>query len=267
MTNFNIKDSLSVSHQGAVIAAMGALSDFNNFFTEPAKHLSNVVSRLGLGAAVASMAFVALSAIPTQAQAQNTVQQINQMNFITAATGLAADMKGLDRRSVELARLAALGAGAATNGPNAPLAGALAGLGAILIQNKSPQISLNETPGSRGGVFSNNSYQQGSSNYQQSGNPQNQAVQYAYASYQRIAEPQYRIAVQAHMEGNVVARQSAIVTFANVWKSATELGLPLNTIPDDVAKFEHVQRMDPNALQAGLGGARTTYQQPGTSMR
>lgn len=258
MTNF-IKDSLSVSHQGAVVAAMGALNNFKEFFTDPAKHLSNVVSRLGLGAAVASMAFVALSAIPTQAQAQNTVQQINQMNFITAATGLAAEMKGLDRRSVELARLAALGAGAATKGSNSAAIAGFAGLGAVLIQN-SPQSGLGENAGSRGGFVSSNSYQQ-------SGNSQNQAVQQAYTSYQHYAEPQYRIALQSHMEGNTAARQSAIVIFGNLWSNATQMGLPLHTVPNDVAKFEQLQKMDPNALQAGLSGARTTYQQPGNNMR
>ena len=256
MTNF-IKDSLSVSHQGAVVAAMGALNNFKEFFTDPAKHLSNVVSRLGLGAAVASMAFVALSAIPTQAQAQNTVQQINQMNFITAATGLAAEMKGLDRRSVELARLAALGAGAATNGPNAPLVGAFAGLGVILTQNNSPQTGFGENTGNRGGVFSNNSNQQ-------QGNSKNQALQNAYASYQQYADPQYRIAVKAHLEGNNAVRHDAIAKFSTLWGRAISLGVPVYAYSKDVDQFEQLQKIDANNA---LGVISTPHQQLGSPTR
>lgn len=263
MTTSNIKDSLYNSHQGAVIAAMGAFSKLGELFTEPARHLSKVVSRLGLGAVVASMALVALSAAPVQAQAQSynnsldaAFQKQRQTDFANQLGRVVGEQRGLSNKDIGLASLAALGAGAFTKGSNAPIAAAVVGVGAAFLIPSS-----NQQQNGFGGNNGNNG------NYQQSGNSQNQAVQDTYASYQRYAEPQYRMAVQAHMEGNAAARQSAIVMFGNAWNNASQLGLPLHTISNDVAKFEQLQRMDPNALQAGLSGARTTYQQPGTSMR
>lgn len=266
MTNLNIKDSLSISHQGAVVAAMGALSNFGNLFTEPARHLSTVVSRLGLGAAVASIAFIAMTAAPGHVQAQSynnsldaAFQKQRQTDFANQLGRVVGEQRGLSNKDIGLASLAALGAGAFTKGSNAPIAAAVVGVGAAFLIPSSNQ--------QQNGFSGNNGNNGNSGNYQQSGNSQNQAVQDAYASYQRYAEPQYRMALQAHMEGNAAARQSAIVMFGNAWSNASQLGLPLHTISNDVAKFEQLQRIDQNALNAGLNGAKTTYQQPGNNMR
>ena len=70
----SIKDSLSNSHQGAVMSVLGGFGDrIKSLFSEPAKNLSTVVSRLGVGPAALGIAtLVALAAAaPGQAQAQN----------------------------------------------------------------------------------------------------------------------------------------------------------------------------------------------------
>ena len=69
----SIKDSLSNSHQGAVMSVLGGFGDrIKSLFSEPAKNLSTVVSRLGVGPAALGIAtLVALAAAaPGQAQAQ-----------------------------------------------------------------------------------------------------------------------------------------------------------------------------------------------------
>ena len=287
----NIKESLLNSHQGAVLGAIGGFGDkLKSFFTEPAQNLSAVVSRLGVG--TTAMAIVALSvlAAPGQAQAQwanaspwattgsvsNTVndafQKQRQVDFANQASRVVAEQRGLTNKDQNLAGLAALGAGAFTKGDKAPIAAAIVGVGAAMLIPNSAQAQnnvLGATSGATSGGWANASPWGNNGGAQtQQANSQGQAMQQAYGSYVQYSEPQYRIALQANMEGNMQARRDAVMSFGNAWNAASQVGVPLHTVPDQVAKFQQMQRMDSAALQAGLSGVRTqapVHQQPGMS--
>lgn len=277
----NIKDSLSNSHQGAVLSAMGALgANFKNLFSESAQQLSTTVSRLGVVAAVLAIATVAGLATPGQAHAQwgnaspwatqsgvnDAFQQQRQTDFANQAARVVAEQRNLSSKDVNLASLAALGAGAFTKGDKAPIAAAVVGVGAaMLIPNgQNSQNGQNFLGGgNNGGSMWQNASPWGSNNGgggysnnggygQQQVNAQTQAVQQAFARYQQLAEPQFQIAVQANLDGQLAVRDAAIVKFGNHWNAASQMGIPLSTSPDQVAKYQMLGRMNPQALQYGL---------------
>ena len=281
----SIKDSLSNSHQGAVMSVLGGFGDrIKSLFSEPAKNLSTVVSRLGVGpAALGIAALVALAAAaPGQAQAQNmwsgvhgggggyvtnnnlndVMQQQRQTDFANQAARVIAEQRGLNQSQQNLAGLAALAAGAFTKDEKAPIAAAVFGAGAaMLIPNQNAnqnQWGSNSNSGSgsmRAGVQGNNNggyYNQSSYQQQPQVNVQSQAIQQAFGRYQQLAEPQFQIAVQANLDGNYPVRDKAIATFGQHWNAASQMGLPLHNNPDQVAKFQMLGRMNGQALNYGL---------------
>ena len=173
----SLKDSLSNSHQGAVMSALGGFGDrIKSLFSEPAKSLSTVVSRLGVGpAALGIAAVVALAATaPGQAQAQNmwsgvqggyvtnsnlndAMQQQRQTDFANQAARVIAEQRGLSQSQQNLAGLAALAGGAFTKGDKAPIAAAVVGAGAAMfIPNQNPNQNQwgNTNNGNGGGMRS-----------------------------------------------------------------------------------------------------------------
>ncbi len=277
----SIKDSLSNSHQGAVMSALGGFGDrIKSLFSEPAKNLSTVVSRLGVGpAALGIAAVVALAATaPGQAQAQNmwsgvqggyvtnsnlndAMQQQRQTDFANQAARVIAEQRGLSQSQQNLAGLAALAGGAFTKGDKAPIAAAVVGAGAAMfIPNQNPNQNQwgNTNNGNGGGMWAgvqgnnNGYYNQGNQGNYQQVNVQSQAAQQAFARYQQLAEPQFQIAVQANLDGNYAVRDKAIATFGNHWNAASQMGLPLHNNPDQVAKFQMLSRMNSHAMNYGL---------------
>lgn len=279
----SIKDSLSNSHQGAVMSALGGFGEgIKRLFSEPAKSLSTVVSRLGVGpAALGIAAVVALAAAaPGQAQAQNmwsgvqgggayvtnnsmndAFQQQRQVNFAEQATRVIGDQRGLSQSQQNLAGLASLAGGAFTKGDKAPIAAGVAGVAAaMLIPNQNPNQNQwgNGNNGNGGSMWSgiqgnnNGYYNQGNQGNYQQVNVQSQAAQQAFARYQQLAEPQFQIAVQANLDGNYAVRDKAIATFGNHWNAASQMGLPLHNNPDQVAKFQMLSRMNSHAMNYGL---------------
>lgn len=281
----NINDSLSNAHQGTILSAVGALgSKFKGLFSDTAQNVSTVVRSIGVAGTVASMAAIMTFASPGEAMAQvstapwatagnvnDAFQQQRQTDFANQAARVIAQQRGLSSNDQNLASLAALGAGAFTKGSNAPIAAAVVGAGAAMLIPNSNQQQQNVLGGSgynNGGngqwanasPWGNNG---GGGGYQQQQvNAQTQAVQQAFARYQQLAEPQFQIAVQANLDGQLAIRDKAIATFGNHWNAASQMGIPLHTSPDQVAKFQMLSRMNPQAMQYGL---QTRVTQPQVS--
>lgn len=281
----NIKDSLLNSHQGVILGAMSGFgTKLHSFFTEPAQNLSTLVSRIGVGtAAVAIVALSALAAPDAQAQSwsnaspwatpgnvNDAFQRQRQIDFANQAARVVADERGLSNKDQNRVSLATLAAGAFTKSDKAPIAAAIVGVGAAMLipssANQTNQNVLGNNSGS-GSSWTNAAPWGNTSGNNTSGsqqvNTQTQTMQQAYASYQQLSDPQFKIAVQANLENNIDARTAAIVQFGNYWNSASQMGVPLHTAPEQVAKFQMLQRIDGNALQAGLNGARPQAQQLG----
>lgn len=283
----NINDSLSNAHQGTILSAVGALgSKFTGLFSPAAQHLGSVVKSIGVAATVASMAAIVTFAAPGQAMAQTSTapwatagnindafQQQRQTDFANQAARVIAQQRGLSNNDQNLASLAALGAGAFTKGSNAPIAAAVVGAGAAMLIPNSNQQQQNVLGGNNGGngqwanasPWGNNGGGGGYNNggyQQQQVNAQTQAVQQAFARYQQLSEPQFQIAVQANLDGQLAIRDKAIATFGNHWNAASQMGIPLHTSPDQVAKFQMLSRMNPQAMQYGL---QTRVSQPQVS--
>lgn len=274
MTEVNVKDSLANAHQGAVLSAVGAFGDkFASFFSEPAKHLGAVVSRLGVGAAIAAVVAVASFSAPGEAHAQQwgnaapwgqAIQNLGnnisdqfrtqrQADFANQAAGVVAEQRGLDYKDANLARLAAQAGNAFVNSDKAPLVGGALGIAAaMLIPGKQAQQPMLGGSPQSSGWSSVAPWGSSVGTAQQGGNPQTAAVQQAYARFQQISEPQFQAAIQANLDGDMQARDRAIAAFGSHWNAASQMGIPLHTVQDQVAKFQMLGRMNNDALMQGL---------------
>lgn len=268
-TESNIKDSLAYSHQGAMVSTIGALGPVQSFMTETAQQLGNVTRRLGATAAVFAIAAMGMMAGP-DAQAQNFTQILERQQqqqriqqAVVAGTGVVANERGLSYQQKEMAQLASLVGGAvSSDSKTANVAGAVAGLGAAMLlpnnaqqQNNNAQWGNNQNYRQPANPYSNVGYGPSSNsgyNNGQSLNPQSQAVQQAFSRYQQLAEPQFQMALQANLDGNYQARDQSIAKFGQHWNAASQMGIPLHNNPDQVAKFQMLQRMNPQAMEYGL---------------
>ena len=292
----NINDSLLHSHQGAILGALGGFGDrIKGFLTEPAQSLSTVVSRLGVG--TAAMAIIAMSALaaPGQAQAQtqwvqsnwqagvsssinDAFQQQRQMDLANQGARVIGDARGLNYKEQNIVNLLGQVPGAFTSGSKAAGLTGLVAIGAAAVlpaTGTSDRTILNGTQQNGQQIVYTGNQGQGNSqwtsaspwntgnggSYQQQGNnAQSAATQQAYNAYVQYSEPQYQVALRANMEGNMQARRDAIISFGNAWNAASQTGLPLSKIPQEVAKFQQMQSMDGQALHAGLQGQRVAAQ-------
>ena len=294
MTSSHINDSLSNSQQGAMLSVLGAFSQsVKAAFTNPAQQLSAVVQRLGVGAAVASITAIAALASPdaaaqtpwanaapwaTPGNVNDALQKNRQIDFANAATGVIADQRGLSPQQRSLAQLGALGAGAFANPKVAPAAAGIVGAAAALLipnnggnNNGNNGIWANAAPWGQSNQpqYQQPQYQQ--PQYQQSQRPnylngsqqanmQSQAAHQAYQQYMQLSEPQFQTAVQANFNGQFQDRDAAIVKFGQHWNAAVQMGLPLHNDPQQVEKFQMLNRMNSLALQHGAQTRATSAQ-------
>lgn len=256
----------NAANDGSTMSVLARLTEtVGGHLTGVAKNLGSVTHRLGTAAAMTAV--MGMTMMAGAANAQLTSSDLNralesqaQQNRILKATqqvtNVVSHERGLDYSQRNMANAAgAVAAAVSSNSKTASIAGAVVGLGGVIIQTpRNQQVQTQQVVYTQpGGYYQQQPvhhqpvYQQNSYNNGQG------ALQVVAQQFVQQSNNAYNQAVSSNIQGNFQSRDQAAQRFAVAWGGAVASGVdPRQFGPDTVQKFNVLQNIAPGAMQQGF---------------
>ena len=256
----------NAANDGSTMSVLARLTEtVGGHLTGVAKNLGSVTHRLGTAAAMTAVMGMTMMAGAANAQLtssdlnralESQAQQNRILNATQQVTNVVSHERGLDYSQRNMANAAgAVAAAVSSNSKTASIAGAVVGLGGVMIQTpRNQQVQTQQVVYTQpGGYYQQQPvhhqpvYQQNSYNNGQG------ALQVVAQQFVQQSNNAYNQAVSSNISGNFHARDQAAQRFAVAWGGAVASGVdPRQFGPDTVQKFNVLQNIAPGAMQQGF---------------
>ena len=256
----------NAANDGSTMSVLARLTEtVGGHLTGVAKNLGSVTHRLGTAAAMTAVMGMTMMAGAANAQLtssdlnralESQAQQNRILNATQQVTNVVSHERGLDYSQRNMANAAgAVAAAVSSNSKTASIAGAVVGLGGVIIQTpRNQQVQTQQVVYTQpGGYYQQQPvhhqpvYQQNSYNNGQG------ALQVVAQQFVQQSNNAYNQAVSSNIQGNFQSRDQAAQRFAVAWGGAVASGVdPRQFGPDTVQKFNVVQNIAPGAMQQGF---------------
>ena len=257
----SITSLYNAANDGSTMSVLARLTEkVGDHLTDVAQNVGRVTHRLGTAATMTAVMGMTLMAGAAQAQLtssdlnralESQAQQNRILNATQQVTGVVSYERGLDYSQRNIANAAgAVAAAVSGNAKTASIAGAVVGLGGVLVQTpRNQQVQQQQVVYSQPGL-----YQQQNVQYTQSGYSNGQgALQVVAQQFLQQSNNAYNQAVSSNMQGNFQSRDQAAQRFALAWGGAVASGVdPRQFGADTVQKFNVLQNIAPGAMQQGF---------------
>ena len=256
----------NAANDGSTMSVLARLTEtVGGHLTGVAKNLGSVTHRLGTAAAMTAVMGMTMMAGAANAQLtssdlnralESQAQQNRILNATQQVTNVVSHERGLDYSQRNMANAAgAVAAAVSSNSKTASIAGAVVGLGGVIIQTpRNQQVQTQQVVYTQpGGYYQQQPvhhqpvYQQNSYNNGQG------ALQVVAQQFMQQSNNAYNQAVSSNIQGNFQSRDQAAQRFAVAWGGAVASGVdPRQFGPDTVQKFNVLQNIAPGAMQQGF---------------
>ena len=256
----------NAANDGSTMSVLARLTEtVGGHLTGVAKNLGSVTHRLGTAAAMTAVMGMTMMAGAANAQLtssdlnralESQAQQNRILNATQQVTNVVSHERGLDYSQRNMANAAgAVAAAVSSNAKTASIAGAVVGLGGVMIQTpRNQQVQTQQVVYTQpGGYYQQQPvhhqpvYQQNSYNNGQG------ALQVVAQQFVQQSNNAYNQAVSSNIQGNFQSRDQAAQRFAVAWGGAVASGVdPRQFGPDTVQKFNVLQNIAPGAMQQGF---------------
>lgn len=256
----------NAANDGSTMSVLARLTEtVGGHLTGVAKNLGSVTHRLGTAAAMTAVMGMTMMAGAANAQLtssdlnralESQAQQNRILNATQQVTNVVSHERGLDYSQRNMANAAgAVAAAVSSNSKTASIAGAVVGLGGVMMQTpRNQQVQTQQVVYTQpGGYYQQQPvhhqpvYQQNSYNNGQG------ALQVVAQQFVQQSNNAYNQAVSSNISGNFHARDQAAQRFAVAWGGAVASGVdPRQFGPDTVQKFNVLQNIAPGAMQQGF---------------
>ena len=256
----------NAANDGSTMSVLARLTEtVGGHLTGVAKNLGSVTHRLGTAAAMTAVMGMTMMAGAANAQLtssdlnralESQAQQNRILNATQQVTNVVSHERGLDYSQRNMANAAgAVAAAVSSNSKTASIAGAVVGLGGVMMQTpRNQQVQTQQVVYTQPGgyyqqqpVYHQPVYQQNSYNNGQG------ALQVVAQQFVQQSNNAYNQAVSSNISGNFHARDQAAQRFAVAWGGAVASGVdPRQFGPDTVQKFNVLQNIAPGAMQQGF---------------
>lgn len=256
----------NAANDGSTMSVLARLTEtVGGHLTGVAKNLGSVTHRLGTAAAMTAVMGMTMMAGAANAQLtssdlnralESQAQQNRILNATQQVTNVVSHERGLDYSQRNMANAAgAVAAAVSSNSKTASIAGAVVGLGGVMIQTpRNQQVQTQQVVYTQpGGYYQQQPvhhqpvYQQNSYNNGQG------ALQVVAQQFVQQSNNAYNQAVSSNIQGNFQSRDQAAQRFAVAWGGAVASGVdPRQFGPDTVQKFNVLQNIAPGAMQQGF---------------
>ena len=256
----------NAANDGSTMSVLARLTEtVGGHLTGVAKNLGSVTHRLGTAAAMTAVMGMTMMAGAANAQLtssdlnralESQAQQNRILNATQQVTNVVSHERGLDYSQRNMANAAgAVAAAVSSNSKTASIAGAVVGLGGVMMQTpRNQQVQTQQVVYTQpGGYYQQQPvhhqpvYQQNSYNNGQG------ALQVVAQQFVQQSNNAYNQAVSSNISGNFQARDQAAQRFALAWGGAVASGVdPRQFGPDTVQKFNVLQNIAPGAMQQGF---------------
>ena len=256
----------NAANDGSTMSVLARLTEtVGGHLTGVAKNLGSVTHRLGTAAAMTAVMGMTMMAGAANAQLtssdlnralESQAQQNRILNATQKVTNVVSHERGLDYSQRNMANAAgAVAAAVSSNSKTASIAGAVVGLGGVMIQTpRNQQVQTQQVVYTQpGGYYQQQPvhhqpvYQQNSYNNGQG------ALQVVAQQFVQQSNNAYNQAVSSNIQGNFQSRDQAAQRFAVAWGGAVASGVdPRQFGPDTVQKFNVLQNIAPGAMQQGF---------------
>ena len=243
----------NAANDGSTMSVLARLTEtVGGHLTGVAKNLGSVTHRLGTAAAMTAVMGMTMMAGAANAQLtssdlnrvlESQAQQNRILNATQQVTNVVSHERGLDYSQRNMANAAgAVAAAVSSNSKTASIAGAVVGLGGVIIQTpRNQQVQTQQVVYTQPGGY----YQQQPVYQQQNSYNNGQgALQVVAQQFVQQSNNAYNQAVSSNISGNFHARDQAAQRFAVAWGG--QFG------PDTVQKFNVLQNIAPGAMQQGF---------------
>ena len=256
----------NAANDGSTMSVLARLTEtVGGHLTGVAKNLGSVTHRLGTAAAMTAVMGMTMMAGAANAQLtssdlnralESQAQQNRILNATQQVTNVVSHERGLDYSQRNMANAAgAVAAAVSSNAKTASIAGAVVGLGGVMMQTpRNQQVQTQQVVYTQPGgyyqqqpVYHQPVYQQNSYNNGQG------ALQVVAQQFVQQSNNAYNQAVSSNIQGNFQSRDQAAQRFAVAWGGAVASGVdPRQFGPDTVQKFNVLQNIAPGAMQQGF---------------
>ena len=256
----------NAANDGSTMSVLARLTEtVGGHLTGVAKNLGSVTHRLGTAAAMTAVMGMTMMAGAANAQLtssdlnralESQAQQNRILNATQQVTNVVSHERGLDYSQRNMANAAgAVAAAVSSNSKTASIAGAVVGLGGVMIQTpRNQKVQTQQVVYTQpGGYYQQQPvhhqpvYQQNSYNNGQG------ALQVVAQQFVQQSNNAYNQAVSSNIQGNFQSRDQAAQRFAVAWGGAVASGVdPRQFGPDTVQKFNVLQNIAPGAMQQGF---------------
>lgn len=256
----------NAANDGSTMSVLARLTEtVGGHLTGVAKNLGSVTHRLGTAAAMTAVMGMTMMAGAANAQLtssdlnralESQAQQNRILNATQQVTNVVSHERGLDYSQRNIANAAgAVAAAVSSNSKTASIAGAVVGLGGVMMQTpRNQQVQTQHVVYTQPGghyqqqpVHHQPVYQQNSYNNGQG------ALQVVAQQFVQQSNNAYNQAVSSNIQGNFQSRDQAAQRFAVAWGGAVASGVdPRQFGPDTVQKFNVLQNIAPGAMQQGF---------------
>jgi hypothetical protein len=256
----------NAANDGSTMSVLARLTEtVGGHLTGVAKNLGSVTHRLGTAAAMTAVMGMTMMAGAANAQLtssdlnralESQAQQNRILNATQQVTNVVSHERGLDYSQRNMANAAgAVAAAVSSNSKTASIAGAVVGLGGVMMQTpRNQQVQTQQVVYTQPGgyyqpqpVYHQPVYQKNSYNNGQG------ALQVVAQQFVQQSNNAYNQAVSSNISGNFQARDQAAQRFAVAWGGAVASGVdPRQFGPDTVQKFNVLQNIAPGAMQQGF---------------
>ena len=256
----------NAANDGSTMSVLARLTEtVGGHLTGVAKNLGSVTHRLGTAAAMTAVMGMTMMAGAANAQLtssdlnralESQAQQNRILNATQQVTNVVSHERGLDYSQRNMANAAgAVAAAVSSNSKTASIAGAVVGLGGVMMQTpRNQQVQTQQVVYTQpGGYYQQQPvhhqpvYQQNSYNNGQG------ALQVVAQQFVQQSNNAYNQAVSSNIQGNFQSRDQAAQRFAVAWGGAVASGVdPRQFGPDTVQKFNVLQNIAPGAMQQGF---------------
>ena len=252
----------NAANDGSTMSVLARLTEtVGGHLTGVAKNLGSVTHRLGTAAAMTAVMGMTMMAGAANAQLtssdlnralESQAQQNRILNATQQVTNVVSHERGLDYSQRNMANAAgAVAAAVSSNSKTASIAGAVVGLGGVMMQTpRNQQVQTQQVVYTQPGGY----YQQQPVYQQQNSYNNGQgALQVVAQQFVQQSNNAYNQAVSSNISGNFHARDQAAQRFAVAWGGAVASGVdPRQFGPDTVQKFNVLQNIAPGAMQQGF---------------
>ena len=257
----------NAANDGSTMSVLARLTEkVGGHLTDVAQNMGRVTHRLGAAATMTAVMGMTMMAGAAHAQLtssdlnralESQAQQNRILNATQQVTNVVSYERGLDYSQRNIANAAgAVAAAVSSNSKTASIAGAVIGLGGVMVQTpRNQQVQAQQVVYTQpGGYYQQQPvYQQSHYNNGTSYNNGQGALQVVAQQFLQQSNNAYNQAVSSNMQGNFQSRDQAAQRFALAWGGAVASGVdPRQFGPDTVQKFNVLQNIAPGAMQQGF---------------